>query len=241
VSINPPRDLSLVNVQRAFEDANREIHKLEKKLDEARGGGGAAAELSDLRGQVQALWRYQRALNPNDVFRASGAAHALGLVPDPGATAGTGKFLREDGAWAQATRGANFSANSVSSGVYVWDAQEFNRASSIIARQNSNKEIVVAEAGDYALDVNVAILWDANSNGYAALKHYNSAAVLQRQIIKGCTNNTAAVAVTPLSWPWLRPCAAGDYFTLLVTISVGTISSYYTNYDYTHFGIAKVN
>ena len=36
------------------------------------------------------------------VFGGSGAAHAAGAVPDPGATAGTARFLREDGAWAQA-------------------------------------------------------------------------------------------------------------------------------------------
>ncbi len=36
------------------------------------------------------------------VFGASGASHAAGAVPDPGATAGTGRFLREDGVWAQA-------------------------------------------------------------------------------------------------------------------------------------------
>lgn len=33
-------------------------------------------------------------------FVGSGANHAAGLVPDPGATAGTAKFLREDGTWA---------------------------------------------------------------------------------------------------------------------------------------------
>jgi hypothetical protein len=240
MSINPPRDLSLVNVQRAFEDANREIRKLEKALDAARGGGGVAAELSDLRGQVQALWRYQRALNPNDVFRASGAAHALGLVPDPGATAGTSRFLREDATWVAALD-ANFNASGISSGVYVWGTEEFNHASSIISRQNSNKEIVVAVAGDYALDVNVQILWDATSNGYAALAHRNAAGTLQRQIIKAGYNNTAAAAATPFSWPWLRSCAAGDYFTLTVTIVAGTISDYYANFDYAHFGIVKVN
>lgn len=31
---------------------------------------------------------------------ASGATHAAGIVPDPGAVAGTTKFLREDGSWA---------------------------------------------------------------------------------------------------------------------------------------------
>jgi hypothetical protein len=33
------------------------------------------------------------------VFGASGAAHATGTVPDPGATAGSTRFLREDGTW----------------------------------------------------------------------------------------------------------------------------------------------
>lgn len=32
-------------------------------------------------------------------FMGSGASHAPGAVPDPGATAGTSKFLREDGSW----------------------------------------------------------------------------------------------------------------------------------------------
>lgn len=33
------------------------------------------------------------------VMGASGSGHASGLVPDPGSTAGTTKFLREDGTW----------------------------------------------------------------------------------------------------------------------------------------------
>jgi hypothetical protein len=36
--------------------------------------------------------------SPSD-FVASGASHAAGLVPDPGAVAGTSKFLREDATW----------------------------------------------------------------------------------------------------------------------------------------------
>lgn len=50
------------------------------------------------------------------VFVASGASHAPGGVPDPGPTAGTAKFLREDATWAvpssggggSITGGANF-------------------------------------------------------------------------------------------------------------------------------------
>jgi hypothetical protein len=33
------------------------------------------------------------------VFKASGGSHAKGLVPDPGSSAGTTKFLREDATW----------------------------------------------------------------------------------------------------------------------------------------------
>lgn len=42
-----------------------------------------------------------RAMVPADmpVFVASGASHAKGAVPDPGASAGVTKFLREDAAW----------------------------------------------------------------------------------------------------------------------------------------------
>lgn len=35
-----------------------------------------------------------------DVMKPSGTGHAAGLAPDPGATAGTTKFLREDATWA---------------------------------------------------------------------------------------------------------------------------------------------
>lgn len=35
-----------------------------------------------------------------NVFGASGSNHSSGLVPDPGATAGSTKYLREDGTWA---------------------------------------------------------------------------------------------------------------------------------------------
>jgi hypothetical protein len=42
-----------------------------------------------------------RALVPADypAFVASGSSHARGAVPDPGATAGTSHYLREDGTW----------------------------------------------------------------------------------------------------------------------------------------------
>jgi lysophospholipase L1-like esterase len=40
------------------------------------------------------------------VFGASGTGHAIGAVPDPGATAGSTRFLREDGTWVDVGTGS---------------------------------------------------------------------------------------------------------------------------------------
>jgi hypothetical protein len=42
------------------------------------------------------------------VFVASGASHAVGAVPDPGSTAGTTRFLREDSTWVAPAGGSGF-------------------------------------------------------------------------------------------------------------------------------------
>jgi hypothetical protein len=41
-------------------------------------------------------------------FGASGASHSSGVVPDPGSTAGTSRFLREDSTWVAPGNGENF-------------------------------------------------------------------------------------------------------------------------------------
>ena len=47
----------------------------------------------------RALHKFQLALQALGVFGPSGPRHAEGIVPDPGATAGATKFLREDATW----------------------------------------------------------------------------------------------------------------------------------------------
>ena len=47
------------------------------------------------------------------LFGPSGAAHAAGIVPDPGATAGATHFLREDGTWAIPAGGGGGGSSSV--------------------------------------------------------------------------------------------------------------------------------
>lgn len=46
------------------------------------------------------------------VMGASGTNHSSGLVPDPGSTAGTTKFLREDGIWAEPESGDSYEAGN---------------------------------------------------------------------------------------------------------------------------------
>lgn len=47
------------------------------------------------------------------VMGASGSSHASGLVPDPGSTAGTTKFLREDGTWQVPAGGSSSSGMEI--------------------------------------------------------------------------------------------------------------------------------
>lgn len=60
--------------------------------------GSAAAPIDLTSAQVAAML---------PAFVASGASHAQGLVPDPGVTAGTTKFLREDSSWAVPSAGGS--------------------------------------------------------------------------------------------------------------------------------------
>ncbi len=47
----------------------------------------------------------------NSVFGASGTAHTIGLVPDPGSSAGTTRFLREDATFASVGASAGLIAD----------------------------------------------------------------------------------------------------------------------------------
>ncbi|AAQ63342.1 tail fiber protein [Burkholderia phage BcepNazgul] len=60
------------------------------------GGGG----IPDAPNNANQYTRGQATWNVLGAFVASGASHAGGLVPDPGATAGATKYLREDAQWA---------------------------------------------------------------------------------------------------------------------------------------------
>jgi hypothetical protein len=62
-----------------------------------------------------------RTVVPADVpvFVASGASHATGAVPDPGASAGTTRFLREDATWQVPSGSSSSSTGGGGSGAFV--------------------------------------------------------------------------------------------------------------------------
>jgi hypothetical protein len=92
-------------------------------------------DAAELRVTAGAFADMQTALNNLEngsnlpIFRASGSGHASGAVPDPGATAGTTRFLREDVTWAVPSGGGGGAVSSV-----------FGRTGT-----------VVAAAGDYGV------------------------------------------------------------------------------------------
>jgi hypothetical protein len=85
------------------------------------GGGGLEAPVANaslanmvsatIKGRVSAGSGHPEDLSASqatailDVFMGSGTGHKKGLVPDPGNTEGTTKFLREDGTWAEPPAG----------------------------------------------------------------------------------------------------------------------------------------
>ncbi len=68
------------------------------------------------------------------LFGPSGTAHASGIVPDPGATAGSTRFLREDGTWAAPSGTLN--ATEVNGGAVP--------ASAVALGSNASSQLVAA-------------------------------------------------------------------------------------------------
>jgi trimeric autotransporter adhesin len=74
------------------------------------------------------------------VFHASGASHAAGAVPDPGATAGTTRFLREDGTWATPLGGSTSGSSTgvVAGATADYDFQQGSGSVLVDKSGNSN-------------------------------------------------------------------------------------------------------
>jgi hypothetical protein len=89
-----PPDAS-VNVQRAFRQLEDRLAALENKPSFGVSESIHSSDIAAVRRELRAAtWDTPFSNRINDVFR-SGAAHAVGLVPDPGGASGATRFLRE--------------------------------------------------------------------------------------------------------------------------------------------------
>ena len=89
------------NVDLSLQNCLRDIERALNELKSSKGQQSDSALLA-LQSDVERLTANAvepRLPDDRKVFVASGPMHAVGFVPDPGATAGTAKFLREDGTW----------------------------------------------------------------------------------------------------------------------------------------------
>jgi len=116
---------------------------LNDKLDDSQ---ATAAGLSMLGAATAAA---QTALLSN--FVASGASHAKGLVPDPGASAGTAKFLREDATWASpAAAGARNIVQTIKTDTFTTASTSFvdvTGASVTITPTSATSKVLVRISG----------------------------------------------------------------------------------------------
>ncbi len=92
------------------------------------------------------------------LFGASGSGHAAGVVPDPGATSGSTRFLREDGNWVAPSGGGAVSSVNGQTGTVVITPQ------SIGAQPNS--AIVSGASADYTfIEGSGSTLHDRSGSG----------------------------------------------------------------------------
>lgn len=96
------------DVRAAITDIYATLRRLEAKIDSLQSKGTSEATINDLRYEIQKVARRPITLDFRDVFRASGPAHMLGYVPDPGVTPGDTRYLREDAQWVEAGVGGLF-------------------------------------------------------------------------------------------------------------------------------------
>jgi len=98
-----PVNNSVPELQAVVKDLNQQISDLQNQIDGINPPSKKdIQDLSKAHDDLQAQVIEASSFDAADVFRGSGGAHAIGLVPDPGEPAvvtGRERFLREDGLW----------------------------------------------------------------------------------------------------------------------------------------------
>jgi lysophospholipase L1-like esterase len=147
------------------------------------------------------------------VFKASGTAHAPGAVPDPGATAGTTRYLREDGTWAtpsSSVSGSGFSGATLApNAVADYNFMQGTGSTVVDATGNGNNGTLLS--GPHAP------VWVTNGLSFTSANPY------QGVQLPAALNNTQtfefAVYINP--FPASNGQALSNQYPVLLTSSMG--------------------
>ncbi|MBS1800022.1 MAG: SGNH/GDSL hydrolase family protein [Acidobacteria bacterium] len=152
------------------------------------------------------------------VFHASGASHAPGAVPDPGATAGTTRYLREDGTWATPVGGGTTGSSvSVPQGATA-DYDFMQGSGSVLTDKSGNGNNGALGTGAAAPNwVSTGLHFPAGSN------------VALPAALNGTRTVVAAVYLDPLvnapantNWPAIMTSSMGSNgLNLMLFYSIG--------------------
>ena len=125
-------------------------------------------------GTVNGLFQGSVAAGSLPLFGPSGTAHQVGAVPDPGASAGVTRFLREDGTWVTPASGSSLPPSAAPNTVLAGPASGTAGATSFRALTaadipplpySAGQPLTPGAAADYNYAVNGTTLIDASGNG----------------------------------------------------------------------------
>lgn len=171
----------------------------------------------------------------DSVFGASGSTHSKGLVPDPGATSGSTKFLREDGTWAVPSGGGGGGSGDVN---VIESISVNNVAQTVDANKNVNITVPTVP------DVWQFDMTQCQPNAIIGTLYHNGIQVtsgnyyMQLWWYKGGSSSFTTVgSITFTSgYVWITPGPSSPAREILTDSSVYTISvEIFADSSYTQF------
>jgi hypothetical protein len=126
------------------------------------------------------------------VFGASGSSHSQGAVPDPGATAGTTRFLREDATWAVAT-GTDPILTSLVNGYAITDQLTAPPAGGQGFDQSTSPGGVTVSAGNTTVTTS-----SSTPTGVLGVAPLTGNVYFEYKLLSGTPNIGAQIGVAPL-------------------------------------------
>lgn len=128
-------------------------------------------------------------------FGGSGASHAIGLVPDPGASAGSTRFLREDGSWA-APAGGGGSPGGTDGQVQYKSGSSFAAFAGVSITAAGDLLSLIAQA---ATDIPLVV--KAHASQSASLSEWRDSANTAKLYVKKIAGSGNFVGDFRLAWP----------------------------------------